>query len=76
MSDDTTKRDSLVITAPAGTKARWVRRAGGQKLGDWITQQCDKPANQMAGTGCERCGSVVLTYDEGDWLCALCGVVR
>lgn len=28
--------DTIVIRAPAGTKARWVRAARGGKLGEWV----------------------------------------
>ncbi len=33
------KSDTIVIKAPAGTKARWVRQAQreGKKLSDWIS---------------------------------------
>lgn len=75
MSGDAPKDDTIVITAPAGTKARWVRKAGGMRLGEWIQQQADKPANRMTGTPCKRCHSVVLTYDGGDWMCAQCGLL-
>ena len=30
-----TEPDTIVIKAPAGTKARWVRQARGQKLSNW-----------------------------------------
>lgn len=74
MSD---KPETIVITAPAGTKARWVResQARGMKLGDWVRQTMDKPANKTTAQPCSACGSRVATYDRGDWLCAGCGVV-
>ena len=33
--------DTIVIRAPAGTKARWVRAARGGKLNDWIIKQLE-----------------------------------
>lgn len=35
--------DTIVITAPAGTKARWVRQSQrqGRKLSDWIIQHVE-----------------------------------
>jgi hypothetical protein len=35
--------DTIVIRAPAGTKARWVRQsqAEGSKLSDWIVQRLE-----------------------------------
>ena len=38
-----TDKDTIIIKAPPGTKARWVRRAGGEKLGDWLIRQIDAP---------------------------------
>lgn len=35
--------DTIVIKAPAGTKARWVRMAGGMKLSDFVVRQIDAP---------------------------------
>lgn len=36
-------KDTIVITAPAGTKNRWVRQSQreGSKLSDWIIQQVE-----------------------------------
>lgn len=36
--------DKIIITAPAGTKARWVNRAQaeGQKLSNWIISKVDR----------------------------------
>ena len=41
------KSDTIVIKAPAGTKARWVRQAQseGKKLSDWITQRMEQAAH-------------------------------
>lgn len=37
--------DTIVIKAPAGTKARWVRLAGGEKLSAWVVRMIDEPAD-------------------------------
>lgn len=37
--------DTIVIKAPPGTKARWVRLAGGEKLSSWIVRMVDEPAD-------------------------------
>lgn len=39
--------DTIVIKAPAGTKARWVRQSqkAGQKLSDWIVNKIERPMN-------------------------------
>lgn len=37
--------DTIVIKAPAGTKARWVRIAGGEKLSSWVVRMIDEPAD-------------------------------
>ena len=57
MSDDT-----IIIKAPAGTKARWVRQsqADGKKLSDWVIAAVDKPAVYH----CRKCGHV----QSSDWL--------
>lgn len=34
--------DTIVIRAPAGTKARWVRSAHPGKLGPWIVKMIDE----------------------------------
>lgn len=67
--------DTIVIKAPAGTKARWVRQAGGLKLSDWVVQQVDRPANKTTSEPCPKCGSVVLVADGQFWQCANCGLV-
>lgn len=69
------KTDTIVIKAPAGTKARWVRQAGGMKLSDWVRVQVDRPANKNASEPCQKCGSVVLVADGQFWQCAQCGLV-
>lgn len=61
--------DTIVIKAPAGTKARWVCQAGGMKLSDWVVQQVDRPANETTPAPCPKCRSVVLVAD------AQCGLV-
>ena len=37
--------DTIVITAPSGTKARWVRQSqrAGKKLSSWIIERVDGP---------------------------------
>jgi hypothetical protein len=37
--------DTIVIKAPAGTKARWVRQSqrAGMKLSDWVIQNVERP---------------------------------
>ncbi len=49
------KSDTIVIKAPAGTKARWVRQAQseGKKLSDWITQRMEQAAHPKV-TGIAR----------------------
>lgn len=37
--------DTIVIKAPAGTKARWVRLAAGEKLSSWVVRMIDEPAD-------------------------------
>lgn len=43
--------DTIVIRAPAGTKARWVRQSQqtGQKLSDWIIQRIEAPMTKLFG---------------------------
>ena len=36
--------DTIVITAPPGTKARWVRTASPGKLSAWVVKMIDEPA--------------------------------
>ena len=42
--------DTIVIKAPAGTKARWVRQAQreSRKLSDWIIQHLEQPVQTQA----------------------------
>ncbi len=35
--------DTIVIKAPAGTKARWVRTAHPGKLSAWVVKMIDEP---------------------------------
>lgn len=68
---------TIVIKAPPGTKARWVRQsqAQGKKLSDWVCEVVDRPANTTAIEPCRKCGSVVLVADgPGFWQCAHCGL--
>ena len=69
--------DTIVIKAPAGTKARWVRQsqAVSMKLSDWIVQSIDRPANKLGAIPCPRCASVVRVSDGPNlWQCAQCGL--
>jgi ribosomal protein S27AE len=69
--------DTIVISAAAGTKARWVHASqrDGLKLSDWVVKSVDRPANQTAQTPCQRCRSVVLVADGPTcWQCAQCGL--
>lgn len=69
--------DTIVIRAPAGTKARWVHDAQrhGLKLSDWIIRSVDLPPNKMAQAPCPRCGSVLLVADGPTyWQCGQCGL--
>lgn len=69
--------DTIIIKAPPGTKARWVRQsqAQGQKLSDWVREAVYRPANTTATIPCQRCSSVVLVADgPGMWQCAMCGL--
>lgn len=71
------KLDIIVVHAPEGAKARWVRhsQAQGLKLSDWIVAAVDRPPNKVTATPCPRCASVVLTADgPGGWQCAQCGL--
>ena len=70
--------DTIVIKAPAGTKARWVNQSQreGMKLSIWVIEHVDRPANQVVEEPCTACGSYVVTADgPGLWMCALCGLV-
>jgi len=41
--------DTIVIKAPPGTKARWVRQSqrAGRKLSDWLITRIDAPMSKM-----------------------------
>lgn len=67
--------ETIVIRAPEGTKTRWVRRAGGRKLSDWIVQQVDRDAGPAKPAPCPRCGSTEIESDGQFWQCAKCGLV-
>jgi ribosomal protein L37AE/L43A len=69
--------DTIIVKAPAGTKARWVRKsqAKGQKLSDWVLEAVERPANKTVPVPCPKCRSVVLVSDgPGLWQCAQCGL--
>ena len=44
--------DTIIIKAPAGTKARWVRQAQreGRKLSDWIMQRMEQAVHPTVTT--------------------------
>lgn len=60
--------DTIVIKAPAGTKARWVRLAGGEKLSAWAVRMIDEPPDAdryIARFERHEPGSmVILTEDQ------------
>lgn len=64
--------DTIVIKAPAGTKARWVRQSqrAGMKLSDWLVRAVDSPAARLAKP-CSKCGAQVPSGQH----CAQCGLV-
>lgn len=60
--------DTIVIKAPAGTKARWVRIAHPGKLSAWVVKMIDEPPDAeryLARFAAREPGSaVVLTEQE------------
>ena len=59
--------DTIVIKAPAGTKARWVRLAGGEKLSDWAVRMIDDPPDAeryLARFARKEPGSVVMLTED------------
>lgn len=60
--------DTIVITAPPGTKARWVRTASPGKLSAWVVKMIDEkpdPDRYLAQFAPREPGSVVaLTETE------------
>jgi len=60
--------DTIVIRAPAGTKARWVRIAHPGKLSAWIVKMIDEPPDPdryLARFATREPGAVtVLNEDE------------
>jgi hypothetical protein len=65
MSDDT-----IIIKAPAGTKARWVRQSqsAGLKLSDWVLRLIDDPPADaelyLSRFARKEPGSAVLMTEE------------
>jgi len=59
------KSDTIVIKAPAGTKASWVRQAQreGQKLSDWITQRMEQAAHPKVTTAVIIPGDGIASAD-------------
>lgn len=59
--------DTIVIKAPAGTKARWVRLAGGDKLSSWVVRQIDEmpdPDSYLRRFAQKEPGSVVMLTED------------
>ena len=59
--------DTIVIRAPAGTKARWVRSAHPGKLSAWVCKMVDEPANPeryLARMQPSEPGSVTMLAEE------------
>lgn len=55
--------DTIVINAPAGTKARWVRIAHPGKLSAWVVKMIDEPPDPeryLARFAKHEPGSVVV----------------
>ena len=55
--------DTIVIKAPAGTKARWVRIAHPGKLSAWVVKMIDEPPDPdryLARFAAREPGSVVV----------------
>lgn len=61
--------DTIVIKAPAGTKARWVRAARGDKLGEWVIARVgsvDQGPRPLAAIAGDQIISVVYLQDHID----------
>lgn len=62
--------DTIVVKAPAGTKARWVKQshAAGIKLSDWIIRLVDDPPadaeRYLARFERKEPGSVVMLTED------------
>jgi len=62
--------DTIVIKAPAGTKARWVRQSqsAGLKLSDWVLRLIDDPPadaeRYLSRFARKEPGSAVLMTEE------------
>jgi hypothetical protein len=62
--------DTIVIKAPAGTKARWVRQSqsAGLKLSDWVLRLIDDPPadaeRYLSRFARNEPGSAVLMTEE------------
>lgn len=66
MSSDS---DTIVIKAPAGTKARWVRAALGGKLGEWVIARVDggdQGPRPLAAIDGDQIIQIVYLQDELD----------
>jgi hypothetical protein len=63
-------QDTIVIKAPAGTKARWVRQSqsAGLKLSDWVLRLIDDPPadaeRYLSRFARKEPGSAVLMTEE------------
>lgn len=69
--------DTIVIKAPAGTKARWVHQSQreGIRLSEWVLRAVERPPNKTVSEPCRVCGSCVVVSDGPFWQCAYCGLV-
>lgn len=66
---DTANDDTIVIKAPAGTKARWVHQsqAAGLKLSEWVRLVVDEapdPDRWLARFAPREPGSVAMLTEE------------
>lgn len=69
--------EKIILSLPAGTKARWVSQsqAQGKKLSDWVREAVERPANKTSTNPCPKCHSLVLVSNgPGLWQCAQCGL--
>jgi hypothetical protein len=59
--------DTIVIKAPAGTKARWVRIAHPGKLSAWVVKMIDEPPDPdryLSRFAAREPGSVVVLTEQ------------
>ena len=59
--------DTIVIKAPAGTKARWVKHSHPGKLSAWVVKMIDEPpdpARYLARFAAREPGSMVMLTED------------